>query len=97
MKVNFVAGLESVQVFEPREGKKGGKRVHCVGQGTRPLLVAARIPENGFFAGVDADKLTEKCRLLAARRALASLTCEYDEWQGKGQYTLLSLEEVKPA
>jgi|GEM_PF-6402131 len=97
MKVNFVAGIESVQMFEARDGKKGSKLVHCVGQGQRPSLITARFPQNGFFPGVDADKLFEKCKLLASRRALAALTCEMGEWNGKPQYDVLQVEEVKPA
>ncbi len=97
MKVTFVAGLESVQVIEPKEDRKGGKFLQCVGQGQRLMLVKARFPQNGFFPGVDAEKLFEKCKLLASRRALAALTCEMGEWNGKPQYDVLNVEEVKPA
>ncbi len=97
MKVTFVAGIESVQVYEAKDGKKGSKLLHCVGQGQRPMLITARFPQNAFFPGVDAEKLFEKCKLLATRRALAALTCEYGEWNGKPQYDVLNVEEMKPA
>ena len=97
MKVTFVAGIESVQVFEGKDGKKGGRRVHGVGQGHRPSLVMMRVPDNGYFVGVDAEKLFAKCQQLASRRALAAVTCELGEWNGKPQYDLLAVEEVKAA